>query len=213
MHGFGRIADVLVHSSVIVDSRFCKVIREENAKVLVGDDLWLPQTASMIKFRQIRSRIAKLLEIDESRILPQTRLAAIVPPYRRREILMAIARPERPQRPQTKSRVWVLLTEIVVSTILSLLFLFQPWFLVLLTLPLSVFVANLCRRSQSTVWPSCLETMQELAISQTHYSKSDAARGLWPREEISAKVRWIIANQLGERFDEITEETNFADLC
>jgi hypothetical protein len=55
--------------------------------------------------------------------------------------------------------------------------------------------------------------MRELAISQTHYSKVDAARGLWPRAEISAKVRWIIANQLGERFEEITEQTRFVDLA
>ena len=34
--------------------------------VVAGGDLWLPQTASMIKFREIRTKIAQLLEICSS---------------------------------------------------------------------------------------------------------------------------------------------------
>ncbi len=183
-------------------------------RAMPGDDLWLPQTASMIRFREIRSMIARKLKIDESTIRPETRLAAIVPPNRRNEILGLINGRDRGQGPSIKTKklpLWF--AEIIASTALSLLFLFQPWFLVLLTLPISILIANTWRSSYSTRWPSCLETMHELAISQTHYNKADAAKGLWPREEISAKVRWIIANQLGEPFDEITEQTNLLDLC
>ena len=150
-------------------------------------------------------------QVDESQIRPHTRLAAIGPPYRRNEILVAIADPGRSKRP-SKSRLPVWFAEIAISSLLSLLCLFQPWFLVLLTLPISVLIAGILRRPQSTLWPPCLETMEELAISQTHYTREDASRGLWPRAEISAKVRSIIASQLGERFDEITEATRFVDL-
>lgn len=182
------------------------------AELMAGDDLWLPQTASTIKFQEIRSQIAGMLNVDQSQIRPRTRLAAIVPPYRRNEILMAIVNPGQKVRQPQKSRLPAWSAEILFSSVLSLLCLFQPWFLVLLTLPISVFIASAFRSPQSTFWPPCLETMQELAISQTHYSREDAARGLWPRSEISAKVRWIIANQVGDRFDDITEDTRIVDL-
>lgn len=180
---------------------------------LTGDDLWLPRAASMIKFREIREKIADVLNIDESAIRPETRLAAIVPPGRRNEVIHLITESDVPSWSRVypiRSPGWVV--ELVASTLLSVLCLFQPWFLVILTLPLTVLIANLFRRSSSSYWPHCFETMHELAISQTHYNKDDAARGLWPHEEISAKVRWIVARQLGYRFEEITEETDFLDL-
>jgi hypothetical protein len=204
-------------------------------EMLAGDDLWLPQTASMIKFRELRCQLSQALAIDESTIGPQTRLAAIVPPHRRSEILSLLTHPDRwalgqrqaeaqhqpdaLHQPEARGKLVKLrrlpawLIEIPATALLSLLCLFQPCFLAMLMLPVTILVANLWRGPRSTIWPNCFETMQQLAISQTHYNKEDAAAGLWPRDEISAKVRWIIAYQLGYRFDEITEETSLLELC
>ncbi len=183
-------------------------------EMLAGDDLWLPQTASMIKFRELRRQLARALEIDEGTIRPETRLAAIVPPHRRGEILSSLARPNHwtaAARKPNRLPAWTI--EMLATALLSLLCLFQPWLLAVLMLPITILIANLWRGPQSTIWPSCFETMQELAISQTHYNQEDAAAGLWPRAEISAKVRWIIAYQLGVGFDEVTEDTSILDLC
>ncbi len=85
--------------------------------------------------------------------------------------------------------------------------------LIIATVLVSVIVAKMIWDSESVAWPACFETMHELALSQIHYCKQDADRGLWLCEEISAKVRWLIAYQLGERFCDVTEETRFVDLC
>lgn len=183
-------------------------------QILSGDDLWLPQTASMVKFRELRQRIALKMDIDESTIRPETRLAAIVPPYRRAEILSLITRPDfRSDAAVKPGKLPPWIGEITATTVVTLLCWWQPWFLALLLLPITILFSSLWRGQPSTIWPSCLETMHELALSQTHYNKEDAEKGLWPREEISAKVRWTIANSMDVGFDEITEETTILELC
>ena len=61
--------------------------------------------------------------------------------------------------------------------------------------------------------PIGCETMQEAALHLTPFRHEDYKAGLWPREDIAARVRWILARELHIPFEAITEKTSLADLC
>lgn len=182
------------------------------------DDMWLPNTASMVEFRRLRQEIASLMRLDECTIRPDTRLGAIVPAHRRHEILSHVLHRRRTVPyavvPLPVRTTWCLrILELCLTIALGFMCLWQPMWLIFATVLFSVVVAKMIWDSESVAWPAGFETMHELALSQIHYCKQDADRGLWPREEVSAKVRWLIAYQMGERFCDVTEETRFVDLC
>lgn len=183
------------------------------------DDMWLPNTASMVEYRRLRHEIARLMKMDECTIRPETRLGAIVPAHRRAEILSHVLHHHRlavPNEaiPLPERATWFLRTiDLCLTIALGCVCLWQPIWLIVATVLFSIVIAKMIWDSESVAWPACFETMHELALSQIHYCKHDAERGLWPREEISAKVRWLVAYQIGERFCDVTEETQFVGLC
>jgi hypothetical protein len=49
-------------------------------------------------------------------------------------------------------------------------------------------------------------------LTVTPFTHEDFKAGLWPREEIAAKVRLLVAKAAGLPVDSVTEETSFCDL-
>jgi len=171
----------------------------------------------MLEYENLRRQIARFVQIDESAIRPDTRMGAIIPVERRDEWIGQLrARTNQPvqvpglSRRSTRTVRWI---EFGMLTALGLLFWWQPLWITIAMLIYAWISALIVSQNESVRWPTGYETMEELAISQVHYNAEDAAAGLWPREEIAAKVRWIVAAQSGARFSEITEDTNLYDLC
>ena len=182
-------------------------------------DPWIPRTASMQEFMRIRRIIARAMNIDANLIQPKTPIGAIIPASQRDAVMKLInckkldnlLRCHRAH--QGSHHRWILgLGELTCGLILGAMCLVQPWVLVIMTIPITIIAGRIMGRTGSIHWPACLETMHDLALSQTRYSRADAKAGLWPRSEIAAKVRWIVAYQSGLRFEEVTEETSLVDL-
>jgi hypothetical protein len=60
--------------------------------------------------------------------------------------------------------------------------------------------------------PIGCETVQEAVLHLTPFRQEDYAAGLWPREDIAAKVRWMFCQAAGRSFETVTEKTVIADL-
>jgi hypothetical protein len=60
--------------------------------------------------------------------------------------------------------------------------------------------------------PRGYETVEQLALQTTKFGIDDYRRGLWPREVLAAKIRSILAVQVGVPFDEIKNDTKLDEL-
>lgn len=61
--------------------------------------------------------------------------------------------------------------------------------------------------------PSGCETVREAVLHLTPFRRQDSEAGLWPHEEIAAKVRLIVARATGMPFASVTEDTRLDSLC
>ena len=60
--------------------------------------------------------------------------------------------------------------------------------------------------------PAGCETVQEAVLDLTPFRFEDYKAGLWPPEEIGAKVRHIISEHSGVSFDEIKNDSRWGEL-
>ena len=190
-----------------------------NHSVSFESDPWLPRTASMQEFQRIRQIIASAVQVDPDLIQPHTPIGAIISACQRGGVMNLINRKKAdnrlPQQPTPASlpRRWVWgLGELTFGLLLSAACIVQPWILVVVTIPVTIIATRIMGPAESVHWPDCLYTMHDLALSQTIYRQADAESGLWPRSEISAKVRWIVAYQSGLSLKEVTEDMSLLDL-
>ena len=190
-----------------------------NHSVSLESDPWLPKTASMQEFQRIRHLIASAMQVDPDLIQPHTPIGAIIPVSQRAGIMKLInckkfnnLLPQ--QRAQgTVHRRWLWgLGEIAFGLLLGAACIVEPWILLIVTIPITIIATRIMGPAESVHWPDCLQTMHDLALSQTRYRQSDAEAGLWPRSEISAKVRWIVAYHSGLSLKEVTEDMSFLEL-
>jgi hypothetical protein len=57
------------------------------------------------------------------------------------------------------------------------------------------------------------QTVRELALSITHFTRQDYDAGLWPSQDIHDKVRAIIAESTGVPLSSVKADTKWTDLC
>src|SRR5262249_6458769 len=85
------------------------------------------------------------------------------------------------------------------------------------TVLLSLGELGLLARRLTRPWaiypPFGCETVQEAVVQLTPFTHADYQAGLWPREEIAAKVRWIVAEVTGVPFEKVTEQTRLNYIC
>ena len=60
--------------------------------------------------------------------------------------------------------------------------------------------------------PDGCQTVREAVLQATPFRREDYQAGLWPRSDISAKVRLLFAEIAGVPFESVTEDSPLAEL-
>ena len=170
-------------------------------------DPFQPRTAVTLEFERIRREISDITGRDPWHIEPGTRLTKLLSKKGQTELIRRLRAGQRIRESQAKNLK--LNKRLPFHLIVGVLCFINAWFLILVVL---FVIGSLLTWSAKNNLPWKCRTVYELALHEVKFSKEDVTLGLWPREEISAKVRWIIALNTGYPFDEITEDTLFVDL-
>jgi len=99
----------------------------------------------------------------------------------------------------------------VLVPVIMLACILRNWSILLSLAELSV-LARRVTRPWAVQPPVACETVREATLHLTPFTREDYQAGLWPREEVAAKVRWIVSRAVGVPFESVTDETQFLDL-
>jgi hypothetical protein len=164
-------------------------------------------------FCQFRAGLANTLGVPRHDVHPATSLDAILPIETRREAWEQLQRQgmlipdlEFSERDRRRS-LWIVL-KAAGSSALHL----QSWYALLLAVPL-MFIVSRARRHRAVHFPIGLSTVGELVIYATRFSEHKHSGYRWTRNEISMKVRMIVAESTGKPLETIQSETQLLDLC
>jgi len=87
----------------------------------------------------------------------------------------------------------------------------QSWYALLFALPL-MFIVSRVRRHRAVQFPLGLSTVGELVIYATQFGDHKDSGYRWTRNEITMKVRMIVAESVGMPLEAIQPETKLLDL-
>jgi hypothetical protein len=163
-------------------------------------------------FYRLRRDLVELLPIARPRIRPETRFVDIIPRRDRRRVWRELqSRGYRLPALQLPGYLILWGTLSVVIRSAAVAWLFKNPLFAAVGLPFAILTWFLAR--PLAVRPSLgCETIREAVLHVTPFRRVDYEAGLWPRADISAKVRLIIACAAGVPFDRVREDTRFTDL-
>lgn len=141
------------------------------------------------------------------------RLASIIPPYRRRRVW-------RHLRAAGFALPGLTLSGPVLIVVVTII-LFPAWLIILtvkgwmalFSLAELVVLSHKVTRPLAIHPPIGCETVHEAVLELTPFRHEDYRAGLWPPEEIGAKVRLIVAEATGMPFATITPQTKLVDVA
>jgi hypothetical protein len=163
-------------------------------------------------FRQLQEKLLEILPARPEEITPAARFDTLIPPEDRRHTWHQLHEAGFDLPPlMLSSRVFLAAAFIVLAPV-ALLAHFFSWSFVFSVAELGL-LAHKVTRPLAIHPPIGCETMQEAALQLTPFRQEDYKAGLWPREDIAAKVQLIVARELGIQFEAITAETSLANLC
>jgi hypothetical protein len=163
-------------------------------------------------FQQLSERLLEILPARPEEMTPSARFDELIPPNDRRRVWEQL-RDTGFDLPQLtlSGRGFLAAAFIVLAPVALLAYLFD-WSFVFSVAELGI-LARKITRPLAIHPPIGCETMQEAALQLTPFRHEDYKAGLWPREDIAAKVRWVVSYSLRMPFEEVTEETSLANLC
>ena len=88
----------------------------------------------------------------------------------------------------------------------------RSWYALFLVVPL-MFIVSWARRHRAVHFPIGLSNVGELVIYTTRFGEHKDSGYRWTRNEISMKVRMIVAESVGKPLESIQPETKLLDLC
>jgi hypothetical protein len=103
-------------------------------------------------------------------------------------------------------RVMLIAWAIVLGPVVLLALAFRTASIVLSVVELWILAYRLTR-PLAVYPPASCENVREAVLHVTRFTLADYKAGLWPREEIAAKVRIIIARNCGVRFDDVHDDS------
>lgn len=169
------------------------------------------ETSTQRTFREFKHALQQVAPADHEVSLDD-RLDVIIPSRQRRRVWQQL-RADGWELPELRLPAWVvLLSALVVSLIVALLVLSSRIWSALATLVDLSWGAKKLTRPWAVHPPIACETVREAVLRLTPFRREDYLAGLWPREDMAAKVRLIIAEVAEVPFAEIRGDTRLFDL-
>ena len=163
-------------------------------------------------FDWLREALARFLGVHQSSIRPDTDLASLIPVSERRRLWRQLREEGLARQDLVLSaRTASLLFFFVLLLTGALAIWLKTWFALMLLWP----IGTLCywiSRPRATHFPIDIRTAGELAVFLTHFGAHHDAGYRWTAEEISVKVRMIVADWVGLPLDEVRRETVLTDI-
>jgi hypothetical protein len=163
-------------------------------------------------FGQLRSALTEVLELPCEAIRPDVPLDVLIPVEHRRRAWEKL-RGTGLNLPGLELPHWLRETTgwTVSVTTVSLALLLKDWWALAFGVELGMLGYNVTRP-----WAICiplgLATVGELSMFLTSFREHRDSGYRWTRNEISFKVRQIVAESLGRRLDEVHEKSTFAEM-
>jgi hypothetical protein len=157
--------------------------------------------------REFRRALQQVVPSIGAEISLSARLDSLVPSSERRRAWQELqaAGWELPEL-QRRTGVFAISALLVFAPVVLLALSLRTWSVVLSLIELS-WVAHRLTRPLAVHPPIGCETVRELVLGWTPFRHEDYRAGLWPQEEIAAKVRLIISRAAGVPFADIKNDT------
>jgi hypothetical protein len=163
-------------------------------------------------FCQLRNGLMTSFGVARRDVRPETQLDELLPIEQRREAWEQLRRRrmhlpalELSRRDQLRN-----LFAVIRATISSALYL-QRWQAVLVAFPAGL-LATWASRHRAVHFPPCIKTVGEMVIYAIRFGEHKERGYRWTRNDISLKVRMIVAERAGLPLEEIQPETRLIDL-
>jgi hypothetical protein len=163
-------------------------------------------------FDRFRAGLVGSLDLARHDVRPGTPLETLIPVQQRRQVWRQLRRQGLSVPPlelSRRSRAWAVLG--VLKTAASFALALQRWPALLVVLPLGLVAYGLTR-TQAVHFPLGLRSVGEMVLYLTCFREHRGSGYRWTRNEISIKVRLIVAESLGYPLDAVRPETTFAEL-
>jgi hypothetical protein len=163
-------------------------------------------------FGRFRAGLVGSLGLTRQEVRPGTLLETLLPARRRREVWQRLRQqglqmPALELSPQERAQYTVGVLKAAVSFALWL----QSWPALLAVFPLGLLAYGMSRR-RAVQFPLGLKTVRELVLYLTCFREHTGSGYRWTRNEISTKVRLLLAECLGRSLEEIRPESTLAEL-
>lgn len=163
--------------------------------------------------RKLQGLLAEILDVPSDRIALSQRLSSLIPKEERRRVWAelrqaGVALPAL----ELSGGVFSVAALVVLSPVLLIALVLKTWLAFLSNLELGVLARKVTR--PWAIHPPCgCETVYEALLEVTPVTHEDYKSGRWPRQEIAAKVRQVLARALNIPFEKITDQTRLIDIC
>jgi hypothetical protein len=163
-------------------------------------------------FNGIRAVLMDALDLPRHAICPEAPLEHLIPVRRRREVWRLLQEQGFlvPELGLTPPALRLGILGVVGGTVAGILF-FQSWLGLFLAYPL-FWVAHGLSLPFAVHFPTSMRTVGDLVLHLISFKKHKGSGYRWTRNEISFKVRLIIARDLGVEFDKIRPETTWQEM-
>lgn len=164
-------------------------------------------------YYELRWRLAGIIHKRPEDITPSKLLVALIPVQERRRAWKELRQAglDLPEL-RLSNPVFFVIALMILLPVTVLAYLQRSWLVFLGLLELT-WITRKLTRPWALYPPAGCETVLEAVLCTTSFHADDFRAGLWPREEIAAKVRSIFAQHLGVSYQSITDETRITDIC
>lgn len=163
-------------------------------------------------FYRFRRELLEMVPVARERLRPSARIEDVIPRPVRRRVWQQLRKRGYKLPPLEFSGSAILLSFLaIVARSAAFAWIFNNAVFALAALPF-VALTWWTTRPLAIHPPTGCQTLREAVLLATPFRKVDYDAGMWPRADISAKVRAIIALQLAIPFDQVREESRWVDL-
>ncbi len=163
-------------------------------------------------FNRIRAVLSRDLDVARRHICPEMPLEMLIPVEQRRQVWrdLRAAGLDVPFLELSK-KVATTNTLVSLKTAVSLALGLKAWAALFAFLPLQLLAFGASRPLAVHI-PPVVRTVGDLVIYLTRFREHNQSGYRWTRNEISTKVRMIVAEAAGRSLEEVQPETNWSDL-
>jgi hypothetical protein len=163
-------------------------------------------------FREFKQALERIVPSAGPEISPNDRLDAIVAKEQRQRVWQELRAAGWELPELVRSAGVVFLAALLISAAVAFVALFlRTWSALLVLLDWS-WLARKLTQPLAVHPPVACETVREAVLHLTPFRREDYQAGLWPREELAAKVRLIISKAAGVPFAQIRDDSKLCDL-